>query len=348
MSSVTDLAATAPPELAKMTKLQKLAALLIILGPESAAQILKSLTPQDLDGVSAEMTRLPVITQDLRMDILREMSEVAMAATTSLRGGVEFAQNALEKAVGSHKASDIINRISPNHGSSAPVQRLLEMEPRHIFNLIKEEHIQTITLVTSYLRPDKASELLSFLRPEFRDQVVERLATLEASPVEVIETVVQVMQRRLSGKASRGLNQTGGLKSAADLLNALNKSVSKTIITSLEERNAELGQAIRQKMFTFADLARLDSPSLQKIMREVDTRDLALALKKADDAIKGKLLGAISKRAAETVHEEISFLGAVKLKEIDAAQLRIIEVVRRLEADGEIDLEVPQEEAAAA
>jgi flagellar motor switch protein FliG len=146
----------------------------------------------------------------------------------------------------------------------------------------------------------------------------------------------------------RGLNQTGGVKSAADLLNALNKNVSKSILASLEERNAELGQAIRHKMFTFADLATLDNASLQKVLREVDMRDLALALKKSDDAFKTMLLAGISKRAAETVNDEISMMGSVKLKEIDAAQMRIVEVVRRLENDGEIDLEALREAAAAA
>jgi len=347
MSSIAELTDTSTPDISKMTNVQKLAALLIILGPESAAQILKSLSPADLDVVSTEMAKLPVITQELRVEILREMATVAQAASTNLRGGAEYAQTALEKAVGAYKATDIMNRISPNRGSSALVHRLQEMEPRHLFNLIRDEHLQTITLVTSYLRPEKASEMLALLRAEMRDQVVERLATLEPSPVEVIETVIEVMERRLRGKASRGLNQTGGLKSAADVLNALNKNLSKSIITSLEERNAELGQAIRQKMFTFADLMRLDNTALQKVMREVDMRDLALALKKSDDVIKAKLLGTISKRAAETVNDEISFMGAVKLKEIDAAQLRIIEVVRKLEGEGEIDLEVPREAAAA-
>jgi len=347
MSSIAELTDTSTPDISKMTNVQKLAALLIILGPESAAQILKSLSPADLDVVSTEMARLPVITQELRVEILREMATVAQAASTNLRGGAEYAQTALEKAVGAYKATDIMNRISPNRGSSALVHRLQEMEPRHIFNLIRDEHLQTITLVASYLRPEKASEMLALLRAEMRDQVVERLATLEPSPVEVIETVIEVMERRLRGKASRGLNQTGGLKSAADVLNALNKNLSKSIINSLEERNAELGQAIRQKMFTFADLMRLDNTALQKVMREVDMRDLALALKKSDDVIKAKLLGTISKRAAETVNDEISFMGAVKLKEIDAAQLRIIEVVRKLEGEGEIDLEVPREAAAA-
>jgi len=348
MPSLAELTTpAAAPDIAKMTKTQKLAALLIILGPESAAQILKSLSPQDLETVSGEMAKLPVITQDLRAEILREMSEVAMEATTSLRGGVEYTQAALEKAVGAYQATDIISRVSPERGSSASVKRLQEMEPRHLSNLLKDEHIQTITLVTSYLRPERASDLLALLRPEQRDQVIERLATLEPTSPDVIETLVPVMQRRLSGKAARGMNQTGGVKSAADLLNALNKTLSKSIITSLEERNAELGQAIRQKMFTFFDLTRLDSTALQKIMREVDMRDLALALKKSDDTVKAKLLSAISKRAAETVNEEISFMGAVKLKEIDAAQLRVIEIVRRLEGEGEIDLDLPRDAAPA-
>jgi flagellar motor switch protein FliG len=219
------------------------------------------------------------------------------------------------------------------------VRRIADLEPRLLANLIKDENVQTIALVASYLRADKASEVLNLLRAEVRDQVIERLASLGPTPIEVIETVAEVLQRRLTGSSSRGLQQTGGVKSAADLLNSLKKDVSKTILASLEERNAELGQAIRQKMFTFADLIKLDSTSLQKILREVDMRDLALALKKADDGIKAKLFSAISKRAAETVNEEISFMGAVKLKEIDAAQVRIIEVVRRLETDGEIDLE---------
>ena len=347
MASIAEL--TGPPtlDIHTMTRVQKLAALLIILGPESAAQILKSLSPQDLEMVSVEMAKIPIITQELRAEILREMSAVAMAASTAVRGGVEFAQNALEKAVGAGKASDILNRVSPNQGASGAVESLTEMEVRHVFNLIKDEHVQTIALVTSYLKAEKASEFLALLRPELRDQVIERLATLEPTPVEVMEKVVAVMQRRLNSRSTRGMNQTGGVKSAADVLNALSKTMSKTIITSLEERNAELGQAIRQKMFTFADMVKLDAAALQKVMREVDMRDLALSLKKADPVIKAKLFSAISKRAAETVNEEISFMGSVKLKEIDLAQTRVIEVVRRLENEGEIDLDMTREAAAA-
>jgi flagellar motor switch protein FliG len=336
------------PHIESMTKVQKLAALLIILGPESAARILQTLEPQELETVSVEMSRLPIITQELRLQILDEMSEIAVTAGTALRGGISFAQTTLEKAVGSSKANDILNRISPHQAPTQAIQRIMEMEPRHLFNLIREEHVQTIALMTSYLRPNKASEMLSLLRPELRDQVVERLALLEPVPLEVVEKVAEVLQRRLSGKTSRGLSISGGAKSAADVLNALDKNLSKTILASLDERNAQLGQAIRQKMFTFEDLLLLDTNAIQKVLREVDMRDLALALKKADEGLKSKLLGGISKRAAETVNEEMGFMGSVKLKEIEAAQLRIIEVVRRLENDGEIELDTTRETAAAA
>lgn len=347
MTSIAELTApTTSLDVSKMTKVQKLAALMIILGPESASQIMKSLGPQDLEAVSAEMARLPMIPQEARAAILREMSTVAMAAGTSVQGGVSFTQIALEKAVGAYKANDILNRVSPPPASSAAVQRLGNMESRHLFNLIKDEHTQTIALLTSYLKPDKASELLSQLRQEIRDQVIERLATLEPTPTDVLDRIVEVLQRRISGKTGRGLNQTGGVRSAADVLNALNKTLSKEIITSLEGRNAELGAAIRQKMFTFADIMLLDAAALQKVTREVDMRDLALSLKKADDALKAKLFSGISKRAAETVNEEMSFMGSVKLKEIDAAQQRIVDIVRRLENDGEIEIDVRQEGAA--
>lgn len=329
-----------------MTKLQKLAALLIILGPETASQILKTLQSQEIEAVSGEMARLPMITQDVRAAVLSEMSEVALAACTAVTGGMQFAQAALEKALGGTKASDMLDRLSRQRSVSLPVRRLLEMEPRHLYSLLRDERTQTIALVASYLKPEKASELLNLLRAELRDPVIERLATLGPVPAEVVDTVAEALHLRVQGKAAQGLNQTGGIKSAAELLNALNKDLSKSILTSLEERNAELGQAIRQKMFTFTDLMQLDTTSLQKIMREVDMRDLALALKKADEPLKNKLFSAISKRAAETVKEEISFMGSVKLKEIEAAQMRVIDIVRRLENDGEIELEANKEGAA--
>lgn len=329
---------SAPQDFAKLTKLQKFAALLIILGPDSAAQILKNLDDRELDAVTGEMAKLTMISQELQAEVLREFTEVAVQAGTAIQGGVDFTQTALEKALGLFKASNIIGRVAPSRTPVAAIQQIADLEPRQIFNLIKHEQPQTIALILSYLVPEKASEVLAMLRSELREQVIERLATLAPTPIEVVERVVEVLNQKLGGKHTRALNQTGGVKRAASVLNALDKNVSKSLLISLEERNPELGQAIRQKMFTFEDLSALASAALQKILREVDMRDLAIALKTASESLKAVLLGCISKRAAETVNEEISFMGPLKLRDIEAAQLRIIEIVRRLESEGEIEL----------
>jgi len=329
----------APLDVNTMTKVQKLAALLIVIGPDAAAQVMKNLDEHELDIVSAEMAKMPMIPQDLQRDILKEFTGVAVEASTCILGGVGYTQMALEKSVGVFRATNIVGRVSPTRTPVAAMQQIIEMEPRQIQNLLKQEQPQTIALVMSYLGPVKSAQLLVLLRPEIREQVVERLATLAATPIEVVEKLVEVLNHRVGTKPTRALNQTGGMKMTAELLNSLDKNISKTLLIALEERNAELGAGIRQKMFTFEDLTGLDMPSLQKVLREIDMRDLAVSLKSASDKLKTTLLACISKRAAETVNEEMSFMGPLKLKDIEAAQGRIIEVVRRLESEGEIEID---------
>lgn len=328
-----------PLDVSKMTKVQKLAALLIVIGPESAAQVMRNLDEHELDVVAAEMAKMPMIPQNLQKDILKEFTEVAVEASTGILGGVGYTQSALEKSVGVFRATNIVGRVAPTRTPVAAMQAIIEMEPRQIHNLIKQEQPQTIALVMSYLGSAKSAQLLVLLRPEIRESVVERLATLAATPIEVVEKLVEVLNHRVGTKPTRALNQTGGLKMTAEMLNSLDKNISKTLLIALEERNAELGAGIRQKMFTFEDLGLLDVPSLQKVLREIDMRDLAVSLKSASDKLKTTLLACISKRAAETVNEEMSFMGPLKLKDIEAAQGRIIEVVRRLESEGEIEID---------
>ena len=329
----------APLDVSSMTKVQKLAALLVIIGPDAAAQVMKNLDEHELDAVAGEMTKMAMIPQDIQQGILQEFTGVAVEASTAILGGVTYTQSALEKSVGCFRANNIIGRVAPSRTPVAAMQQIVEMEARQIYNLLKLEQPQTIALVMSYVGPEKSAQLLVQLPPEIREQVVERLATLAPTPIEVVEKVVDVLNQRLGAKTTRALNQTGGLKMAAELLNALDKSISKALLIALEERNAELGGGIRQKMFTFEDLTLLEPPSLQKILREIDMRDLAVSLKSASEKLKSALLSCISKRAAETVNEEMSFMGSVKLKEIETAQMRIIEVVRRLESEGEIELD---------
>lgn len=333
-------AATEQPtelSLAKMNKQQKLAALLVMMGATSAAELLKLMEPAEVDAVSTEMTKMGLISQEVQRGLLEEFTEVAVQASTALRGGADYTRQTLEQALGVFKASDIVGRVSPMRTPVAAMQQVIDMDARNIVNLVKAEQPQTIALILSYLSAEKASQVLAMLRAEMRETVVERLASMAPIPVEVVEKVVEVLNQKLGGKQPRALNQTGGIKVAADVLNSLDKNLSKSMLITLEERNPELGQAIRQKMFTFEDLAALDTTSLQKVLREVDMRDLAVSLKTANEAVKLALLSSISKRAGETVKEEIAFMGALKLKDIESAQQRIIEVVRRLESEGEIE-----------
>jgi len=324
----------------ELSKTQKLAALLVMLGPESAAQILKQFQPREIEAISREMARFNLITRDQQEEILSEFSNVALAASTSLSAGVEVTRHTLEKALGSFKAGDILGRVIPNKAPAGAMQSVADMDPRHIFNLIREEQPQTIAFVVSYLPPERAAQILALLRPEQRDQIIERLATLAPTPVEVAEKIVDVLNAKLGIKQqTRAFSQTGGVTTAADLLNAMDKTVSRTLLSSMEERNPELCQAIRKKMFTFEDLLQLHAHVIQRILRETDMRDLALALKKASDPLTKLLLSNISRRAAESVRDEMNLMGHVKLREVEAAQFRIIDAVRKLEAEGEIDLD---------
>jgi flagellar motor switch protein FliG len=323
---------------ASLSQMEKLAILLIILGAESAAQILKRLEDHELEAVTVEMAKTSMVSQEVQEQILSEFAEIAFRATSAVRGGFEFAQAALEMGLGEFKASDVVSRVSPNRAPQAAIKRIAELEAPQIYNLIREEQPQTIALILSYLAPAKASQLVSMLPSEAQQQVTERLATLGPTPVEVVERIIQVLNQRLGGKPARALNRTGGLNATASILKSLDKSLSSTLLEAIEQSNPDLGQALRRKMFTFEDLIQLDSVAIQKILREVDQRDLAVALKSSSEQLKSLLLSGISKRAAETVLEEMSYMKQPKAREIEAAQLRIIEQMRNLESSGEIDL----------
>jgi flagellar motor switch protein FliG len=334
--------AEAPVETGSLNKVQMLAALLVMLGSESAAVILRQFQPREIESISREMARFTLITSDQQQQILREFSDVALAASTSISAGADITRNTLEKALGAFKASDVMGKVTNTRAPLGSMQVIADMDPRHIFNLVRGEQVQTITFVVSHLSPEKAAAVLNLLTPEQRELAIERLASLAATPVEVAEKVVEVLNTKLGVKQTRAFSQTGGVTSVADVLNAMDKTVSRELLTNLENRNPELTTSIRKKMFTFEDLLLLGGPAIQRIMREIDMRDLTVALKKASNPLKHLLLSNISRRAAESVQEEIAFLGNVKARDVEAAQFRIIDAVRKLEAEGEIELEDSQ------
>ena len=337
--TATEITPDAPPENGTLTKVQMLAALLVMLGSDSAAVILRQFQPREIEAISREMARFTLISREQQEQILQEFSSVALAASTSISAGADITRHTLEKALGSFKASDVMGRVTTNRSPLGSMQSIADMDPRQIFNLIRDEQVQAVTFVVSHLSPEKAAQVLNMLTPEKRELAVERLASLAATPVEVAEKVVEVLNTKLGVKQTRAMSQTGGVTSVADVLNAMDKTVSRDLLTNLENRNPELTMSIRKKMFTFEDLLLLSGSSIQRIMREIDMRDLTVALKKASTPLKNLLLSNISRRAAESVQEEIAFLGSVKTRDVEAAQFRIIDAVRKLEAEGEIELE---------
>ena len=329
------------PQADELSPTQKLAALMILLGEDTSADMLKSFDDNERELVCAEMANLPLLDQDQQATVLQEFTEMAIAASSGVSGSVDFTRRVLEKSVGLFKAAEIIGRVGTARTSVSTMQQIIDLDAVAICNLIKDEDPQTISLVVSYLSAQKGSEVLILLPERTREMVIEKLATLESTPIEVVETLGEVLSGKVGERVSRALNQTGGEKSAAAVLNAMGKDYRLSILNNIDERNPDLVRSIRMKMFTFDDLATLDTKTLQKIMREVDASKLAIALSAADQDLADAMLGALSKRAAENVAEEIEELkmSKPKAREVEANQNSIVDVVRQLETEGEISLE---------
>jgi flagellar motor switch protein FliG len=323
----------------QLTQSQKLAAFLIVMGEDAAADIIKNFDDNERELVCAEMANLPVLDAAMQGSVLQEFTGMAVEAQSGISGSVDFTRAVLEKSVGLFKAAEIIGRVGTARTSVATMQQIIDLDSMSICNLLNEEDPQTIALVVSYLPALKGSEVLMSMPDRVREMVVEKLATLESTPIEVVETLGEVLSAKVGERVSRALNQTGGEKSAAAVLNAMNKEERKKLLDNMDERAPDLVRSIRMKMFTFDDLQTLDLKTIQKIMREVDASKLAVALSAATDTLKEAMLGSLSKRAAENVREEIDNMGKISLREVEVNQNSIIDVVRQLETEGEISLE---------
>lgn len=323
----------------KLNRQQKLAVFLVVIGPEAAANILKQFDDTEIEGLCREMSALSIIPEATQRQALEEFAGVVAQSAGSALGGLAYAQRTLEIAKGDYKASAIIGRVGPVGTSVEVIQEISEMEGRQIFNLIKHEQPQTISFVLSYLDGAKAAEVFGLLGPELREEVIERLGTIESTSLELVGKIARNLGKHFDSKTRPAFHRSGGVRAVADLLNQLEKDMSKNLLARLEERNARLGEAIRKKLFSFEDLGRLQPADLQRVLREVDSSNLAISMKSASESLREKIFAAISKRAAESLKEEIEMLGPVRLKNVEAAQDAIIQVVRHLEEEGQITLE---------
>lgn len=326
-------------EYSKLSRQQKLAVFLIVIGPEPAAEILRNFDDAEIELICREMSNFPMISDAVRKEALEEFAPVVGESCMSTLGGLTYAQRTLEIAKGDYKASSIIGRVGPTGTSVDVIKDISEMEGRQIFNLIKNEQPQTISFVLSYLDGPKAAEIFTMLPPDLREDVIERLGTIESTSLDLVAKIVRNLGKHFDTKVRPTFHHSGGIRAVASLLNGIDKEMSKGLLARLEERNAQLGSAIRKKMFSFEDLLRFQPADLQRVLREVDSSDLSVAMKSASEPLREKIYGAISKRAAESLRDEIAMLGPVRLRDVENAQESIIQVVRRLEEEGSISLD---------
>ncbi len=324
----------------KFSRQQKLAIFLIVVGPEAAAEVLRQFDDAEIELLCREMSTFTVVPLEVQRLSMEEFSPMIAKSVGSALGGLAYAQRTLEIAKGDYKASTIVGRIGPVVGTSVEVIKdISEMEGRQIFNLVKHEQPQTISFLLSYLDSAKSAEVFALLGPDLREEVIERLGTIESTSLELVSKIARSLGKHYDTKVRPAFHRSGGVRAVADLLNQLDKEMSKNLLARLEERNANLSAAIRKKLFSFEDLNRLQPGDLQRVLREVDSANLAIAMKSASEGLREKIYGAISKRAAESLKEELEMLGPVRLKDVETAQDAIIQVVRRLEEEGQITLE---------
>lgn len=318
-----------------LTGEQKAAALLISLGPELAAKVYQHLKEETVEQVTLQIANLRKITPDEKDSVMQEVLNIAAAQEYISQGGVEYAHEILEKALGANKAMEIINRLQGSL-QMTPFDYIKRTDPQQLLNFIQAEHPQTIALILAHLTPDHAAIILGALSGDVQVDVATRIAVLERAAPDVVMEIERVLERRISSIFTQEFTAAGGVRSLAEVLNRADRSTEKAIMEKLEESNPELAEEVKRLMFVFDDLVALDNRTIQQILREIDAKDLALALKGAKEEVKEHLLKNMSSRAKAMIQEDMEVMGPVRLKHAEEAQQKIINVVRQLEEMGEI------------
>ncbi len=318
-----------------LTGRQKAAIFLVTIGSEVSAEIFKHLREDEIETLTFEIARLDAIDSQERDKVLMEFQELMMAQDFITTGGIDYARELLEKALGSQKAVDIINRLTSSL-QVRPFDFIRRTDPTHLLNFIQQEHPQTIALILAYLEPNKSSIILSNLPHEVQSDVAKRIATMDRTSPEVLREVERVLEKKLSTLSSEDYTSAGGVESIVEILNLVDRSTEKSIIESLEEEDPELAEEIKKRMFVFEDIVMLDDRAIQKVLREVDTAELAKALKAVDSEVQDKIFRNMSKRAATLLREDMEYMGPIRMKDVEEAQQKIVSIIRKLEEQGEI------------
>lgn len=319
----------------ELTGRQKAAIFLVTIGSEISSEIFKHLREDEIETLTFEIARLETIEPEQKDAILMEFQEMMMASEFITTGGIDYARELLEKSLGSQKAIDIINRLTSSL-QVRPFDFIRRTDPAHLLNFIQQEHPQTIALILAYLEPNKASIILQSLPHEVQSDVARRIATMDRTSPEVLREVERVLEKKLSTLSSEDYTAAGGVESIVEILNLVDRSSEKQIIEALEDEDPELAEEIKKRMFVFEDIVMLDDRAIQKVLREVDSQELAKALKSVDTEVQDKIFRNMSKRAAGMLKEDMEYMGPIRLKDVEEAQQKIVSIIRHLEDTGEI------------
>ena len=314
---------------------EKIAVLMVSLGNDIAPEIYKKLDDATIELITLEIANLRKVSPELKLDVLKEAQEVLMAREFMARGGVDYARDVLERALGPERAQNLLARITASL-QVKPFDFMRHTDATQILGFIQNEHPQTIALILSYLEPPQAAMILSGLTPEMQAEVTKRIATMDRITPEVLREVERVLERKLSTVMGQDFTMAGGIDAVVALVNSADRTTERNIMEYLEENDPELAEEIKKRLFVFEDIMRLDDRSLQRILREVDMKELSLALKGATEELKAKFFKNMSKRAAEMLQEDMDYMGPVRVKDVEEAQQKVVNVVRGLEEQGEI------------
>jgi len=320
----------------EMTGLRKAAILLVQMERDEAAKVLSFLKESEIEELTAEIVRLGTVEVDIADEVLAEFHDMATAQRFAKQGGMDFARDLLEASLGRDKASAIVDRLSTVF-MDVPFSFLTQADPRQVLSFLQDEHPQTIALVLAHLTATQASQILSGLMPELQADVAHRIAVMDRTSPDIIRQVESTLERKLSSVlAPSDLSSVGGLQPLVDIINRADRATERLILEGLAGRNPELADEIRSKMFMFEDIVSLDDRSIQLVLRQVETNDLATALKGVRDDVRMKIMKNLSERAAENLADEIELLGPVRLRSVEESQAKVVQAIRTLEESGQI------------
>lgn len=323
------------PDIHELTAIQKAAIVITSIGAENAAHVYKRLSDEEVEKLTFEVSSLPYMDINQVDAVLNEFYELCLTQKVITEGGIDYARSVLEKAYGAEMAQKLMEKVSKSMQTKA-FEFVRKSDYKNLLAIIQNEHPQTIALVLSYVNSEQASAVLQELPREKRVEVVERIAKMESASPETVKAIESTLERKFAAVVSMDLTEVGGINYVADVLNKVDRGTEKYIFDELSARDPALVEEIKKKMFVFEDILSLDSMSIQRFIRDVETKDLAIAIKGSNAEVAATLYANMPQRMQESIQQEIEYLHNVRMRDVDEAQQRIVGIIRHLEEEGEL------------